>query len=151
MQKIVTCLWMDNWIEDAVNLYVSLFKNSKITNVAHYGDGRVLTINFELEGQRYMALNGGPNFPFTEAVSLFVNCVDQAEVDRYWNALTANGGNESQCGWLKDRFGLSWQIIPDALPRLLGGPDKAGAQRAMQAMLQMQRISVAGLEKAYAG
>ena len=151
MQKIVTCLWMDNWIEDAVNLYVSLFKNSKITNVAHYGDGRVLTINFELEGQRYMALNGGPNFPFTEAVSLFVNCVDQAEVDRYWNALTANGGKESQCGWLKDRFGLSWQIIPDALPRLLGGPDKAGAQRAMQAMLQMQRISVAGLEKAYAG
>ena len=113
--------------------------------------GKVLAMNFELEGQKYMAINGGPNFPFTEAISLFVSCEDQAEVDRYWTALTADGGKESQCGWLKDRFGLSWQIIPAALPRLLGGPDRASAQRAMQAMLKMKKIDVAGLETAYAG
>ena len=157
MQKITTSFWMDDWIEDAVNFYVSLFKDSRITNVSRYGEampdmkGKVLAINFELEGQKYMAINGGPNFPFTEAISLFVSCEDQAEVDRYWTALTADGGKESQCGWLKDRFGLSWQIIPAALPRLLGGPDRAGAQRAMQAMLKMKKIDVAGLEQAYAG
>ena len=157
MQKITTSFWMDDWIEDAVNFYVSLFKDSRITNVSRYGEampdmkGKVLAINFELEGQKYMAINGGPNFPFTEAISLFVSCEDQAEVDRYWTALTADGGKESQCGWLKDRFGLSWQIIPAALPRLLGGPDRAGAQRAIQAMLKMKKIDVAGLEQAYAG
>ena len=157
MQKITTSFWMADWIEDAVNFYVSLFKDSRITNVSRYGEampdmkGKVLAINFELEGQKYMAINGGPNFPFTEAISLFVRCEDQAEVDRYWTALTADGGKESQCGWLKDRFGLSWQIIPAALPRLLGGPDRAGAQRAMQAMLKMKKIDVAGLEQAYAG
>ena len=157
MQKITTSFWMADWIEDAVNFYVSLFKDSRITNVSRYGEampdmkGKVLAINFELEGQKYMAINGGPNFPFTEAISLFVSCEDQAEVDRYWTALTADGGKESQCGWLKDRFGLSWQIIPAALPRLLGGPDRAGAQRAMQAMLKMKKIDVAGLEQAYAG
>ena len=157
MQKITTTFWMADWIEDAVSFYVSLFKDSRITNVSRYGEampdmkGKVLAINFELEGQKYMAINGGPNFPFTEAISLFVSCEDQAEVDRYWTALTADGGKESQCGWLKDRFGLSWQIIPAALPRLLGGPDRAGAQRAMQAMLKMKKIDVAGLEAAYAG
>ena len=157
MQKIVTSFWMADWIEEAVTFYVSLFKDSKITDVSRYGDampgmkGKVLAMNFELEGQKYIAINGGPGFPFTEAISLFVNCEDQAEVDRYWTALTANGGLESQCGWLKDRFGLSWQIIPKALPRLIGGPDKAGAQRAMQAMLKMRKIDIAGLETAYAG
>jgi predicted 3-demethylubiquinone-9 3-methyltransferase (glyoxalase superfamily) len=157
MQKIVTSLWMDDWIEDAVNFYVSIFKNSRITDTSRYGDavpemkGKVLAMNFELEGQQYMAINGGPIFPFTEAISLFVNCEDQTEVDHYWNVLTANGGAESQCGWLKDRYGLSWQIVPTALPRLLGGPDKVGAQRAMQAMLQMKKIDIATLEKAYAG
>jgi predicted 3-demethylubiquinone-9 3-methyltransferase (glyoxalase superfamily) len=157
MQKIVTSFWMADWIEEAITFYVSLFKNSKILDISRYGaampemQGKVLTINFELEGQRYLAINGGPGFPFTEAISLFVNCEDQAEVDHYWTALTANGGSESQCGWLKDRFGLSWQIVPAALPRLLGGPDKAGAQRAMQAMLKMKKIDVAGLEQAYAG
>jgi predicted 3-demethylubiquinone-9 3-methyltransferase (glyoxalase superfamily) len=156
MQKIVTSFWMADWIEEAVTFYVSLFKNSKILDISRYGDampdmkGKVLTINFELEGQRYLAINGGPIFPFTPAISLFVNCTDQAEVDRYWTALTANGGSESECGWLKDRFGLSWQIVPEALPRLIGGPDKAGAQRAMQAMLKMKKIDIAALETAYA-
>ena len=157
MQKIITSLWMDDWIEEAVNFYVSIFKNSRITDTSRYGDavpemkGKVLAMNFELEGQQYMAINGGPMFPFTEAISLFVSCEDQAEVDHYWNVLTANGGAESQCGWLKDRYGLSWQIVPTALPRLIGGPDKAGAQRAMQAMLQMKKLDIATLEKAYAG
>ena len=157
MQKIITSLWMDDWIEDAVNFYVSIFKNSRITDTSRYGNavpemkGKVLAMNFELEGQQYMAINGGPMFPFTEAISLFVSCEDQAEVDHYWNVLTANGGAESQCGWLKDKYGLSWQIVPKALPSLIGGPDKAGAQRAMQAMLQMKRLDIATLEKAYAG
>ena len=157
MQKIITSLWMDDWIEDAVNFYVSIFKNSRITDTSRYGDampemkGKVLAMNFELEGQKYLAINGGPMFPFTEAISLFVNCEDQIEVDHYWDVLTANGGAESQCGWLKDKYGLSWQIVPKALPSLIGGPDKAGAQRAMQAMLQMKRLDIATLEKAYAG
>jgi len=157
MQKIITSLWMDDWIEDAVNFYVSIFKNSRITDTSRYGNavpemkGKVLAMNFELEGQKYLAINGGPMFPFTEAISLFVNCEDQIEVDHYWNVLTANGGTESQCGWLKDKYGLSWQIVPKALPSLIGGPDKAGAQRAMQAMLQMKRLDIATLEKAYAG
>jgi predicted 3-demethylubiquinone-9 3-methyltransferase (glyoxalase superfamily) len=157
MQKIVTSLWMADWIEEACNFYVSLFENSRITDVSRYGDampgmeGKVLAISFELAGQQYMAINGGTQFPFTEAISLYVNCEGQAEVDRLWNALTANGGTESQCGWLKDKYGLSWQIIPTALPRFVGGPDKAGANRAMQAMLQMKKIDAAALERAYNG
>jgi len=157
MQKIITSLWMDDWIEDAVNFYVSIFKNSRITDTSRYGDampemkGKVLAMNFELEGQKYLAINGGPMFPFTEAISLFVSCEDQAEVDHYWDVLTANGGAESQCGWLKDKYGLSWQIVPKALPSLIGGADRPGSQRAMQAMLQMKRLDIATLEKAYAG
>lgn len=157
MQKIMTSLWMDHWIEEAVRFYVSLFEDSKITDLAYYNAatpemaGKVLTISFELAGQQYLAINGGPQFPFTEAVSLYVNCADQAEVDRLWSALIADGGAESQCGWLKDRFGLSWQIVPSAMPRFIAGPDKAGAERAMAAMMKMTKLDLAAIEKAYAG
>lgn len=157
MEKIVTCLWMDHWIEDAVRFYVGLFDNSRITDVSHYGDavpgmsGKVLTIAFELAGRPFLAINGGPGRPFTEAISLMVNCKDQAEVDRYWEALMADGGAESQCGWCRDRYGLSWQVVPTAMLRFLNGPDKAGAQRAMQAMLQMKKLDLPALERAYAG
>ena len=157
MQRIITSLWMDDWIEDAVPYYVSLFENSRITNISHYGDampgrkGKILSMTFELAGLQYIAINGGPDFPFTDAISLYVDCADQAEVDRLWTALLANGGTESQCGWLKDRWGLSWQVIHSALPNLIGGPDPAGAKRAVEAMLGMRKIVVADLEKAYAG
>lgn len=151
MPKITPCLWMDDRIEEAVSFYVGLFKDAEIFSTSRYPDGRVLTINFRLKDQHFMALNGGPLFPFTEAVSFMVDCKDQVEVDYYWDALTANGGKESRCSWLQDRFGLSWQIIPEALPRLLGGSDRAGAGRAMQAMMQMGKIIVADLEAAYAG
>ena len=157
MQKITTFLWFNDDAEEAMNLYVSIFKNSKIGRVSRYPagapgeQGKVMTANFTLEGQEFMALNGGPQFPFTEAISLFVSCENQAEVDDLWAKLTANGGAESQCGWLQDRFGLSWQIIPTALMRLVGDPDPARSQRAMQAMLQMKKIDVAGLEAAADG
>jgi predicted 3-demethylubiquinone-9 3-methyltransferase (glyoxalase superfamily) len=151
MQKIKPCLWFDDRIEEAVKFYTGLFKNSRILETSHYPDGRVLVIVFEIDGEEIMALNGGPEFKFTEAVSLFVDCEDQAEVDRYWNALTADGGAESQCGWLRDKYGLSWQIVPNAMSRYLGGSDKAGAARAMQAMMKMSKIVLADLEKAYAG
>jgi predicted 3-demethylubiquinone-9 3-methyltransferase (glyoxalase superfamily) len=157
MQKITPCLWFDTEAEEAAELYVSLFGDAKILDVTHYGEagprpaGSVMTVSFVLEGQEYMALNGGPEFPFTEAVSFSVSCEDQAEVDRLWARLLEGGGVESQCGWLKDRFGLSWQIIPTALPRLMSDPDPARAQRAMAAMLQMVKIDVAALEKAADG
>lgn len=157
MRKIKPCLWFDDRIEEAVNFYVSVFKDGKILDMSRYGDagplpkGKVMVANFEIQGQEFMALNGGPQFKFNEAVSFYANCKDQAEVDYYWEKLTADGGEESMCGWLRDKFGLSWQIVPEALGRLVGGPDKAGANRAMQAMLQMQKIVVADLEKAYAG
>jgi predicted 3-demethylubiquinone-9 3-methyltransferase (glyoxalase superfamily) len=157
MEKIVTSLWMSDWIEEAVGFYVSLFEGSRIVRENRYGDavpgmeGKVLTIEFELAGRPYLAINGGPGFPFTEAISLMVDCEDQAEVDRYWDALVAGGGSESQCGWCKDRFGLSWQIVPRALNRTVGGPDEAGAGRAMKAMLGMKKLDVAALEKAYKG
>lgn len=157
MHKITPCLWFDNRIEEAVNFYVSVFKDGKILETSRYGDagpmpaGTVLTMRFVLNGQEFMALNGGPQFRFSEAISFVVECKDQAEVDYYWDRLTAGGGREDQCAWLKDRYGLSWQIVPEALPRLLGGPDKAGAGRVMQAMLKMKKIVVADLEKAYAG
>jgi predicted 3-demethylubiquinone-9 3-methyltransferase (glyoxalase superfamily) len=161
-QKINTYLWFDRQAEQAAELYVRLFnerpggvkEESKVTNVARYGEagrgepGTAMTVNFELEGQEYIALNGGPQFQFTEAISLFVHCDSQEEVDHFWNALIADGGEESQCGWLKDRFGLSWQIIPDRLMELLGDPDAGRSQRAMQAMLQMQKIDIAELERA---
>ena len=150
MQKITTFLWFDGNAEEAMKFYVSIFKNSRIVSTMPGPDGKVLTGTFQLEGQQFMALNGGPQFKFTEAISLFVNCETQAEVDDLWNKLTA-GGAESQCGWLKDKFGLSWQIIPSALGRLLGDKDRAKAGRAMQAMLQMKKIDIAKLQLAFDG
>jgi predicted 3-demethylubiquinone-9 3-methyltransferase (glyoxalase superfamily) len=153
MQKITPCLWFDTEAEEAAEFYASVFPNSKIGDITRYGDagprpdGMVMTVSFELDGQELVALNGGPDFSFNEAVSFQVSCKDQDEVDRYWNALS-EGGEEGPCGWLKDRFGLSWQIIPDRLPELLNDPDREKAQRVMQAMLQMQKIEVAELERA---
>ncbi len=157
MQKITTFLWFNNDAEEAINLYVSLFKNSKVLTVSRYGDagpgpkGQVMTATFQLDGQQFMALNGGPLFPFTEAISLFVACETQEEVDTLWAKLTADGGKESQCGWLKDKFGLSWQIIPSALPRLISDRDPKKSQAVMKAMLQMKKIHIRGLQTAYDG
>ncbi len=153
MQKITPFLWFDNQAEEAAKFYVSLFKNSKILNVARYGEGAplpkgtVMTVDFVLEGERFTALNGGPMFKFTEAISLLVNCETQAEVDRLWSKLTSNGGEESQCGWLKDKYGLSWQIIPTALGELLSSPDPEKARRAMTAMLKMKKIVIEDLKR----
>lgn len=157
MQKIVPFLWFDANAEAAANFYVSIFKQSKVVNVSRYGDagpgpkGSVMAVSFELEGQPFNALNGGPQFKFTPAISLFVNCATQAEVDDLWKKLTAGGGSEQPCGWLQDKFGLSWQIIPTALGRMLGdkNPKKAGA--AMQAMLQMKKIDIQRLQQAFDG
>jgi predicted 3-demethylubiquinone-9 3-methyltransferase (glyoxalase superfamily) len=154
VQKITTFLWFDNQAEEAVNFYTSIFKNSKIDSVARYGDagpgpkGTVMTATFQLEGQQFMALNGGPEFKFTEAISFFVNCETQDEVDTLWDKLS-EGGEKSQCGWLKDKFGVSWQIIPSALGQLLGDPDPRKSQNVMQAMLQMTKIDIAALRRAY--
>ena len=148
MNKITPFLWFDTQAEEAMNHYVSIFKDSKIQNVTRGPDGRAMAVQFQLEGQDFMAYNAGPEFKFTEAISLYVNCETQEEVDELWKKLSA-GGEESQCGWLKDKFGLSWQIIPNALPRLLGDPDPVKAQRVMQAMLKMKKIEVAGLQQAY--
>jgi predicted 3-demethylubiquinone-9 3-methyltransferase (glyoxalase superfamily) len=153
MQKIVPFLWFDDQAEEAMNFYFSIFKGSKILSVRRYGDvgpgkaGSVMTATFQLMGQEFMALNGGPQFKFTEAISFFVSCETQEEVDELWSKLT-EGGEESQCGWLKDRFGLSWQIVPTALVQLLGDPDPEKSQRVMKAMLQMKKISVKELEDA---
>ncbi|MDB5693472.1 MAG: 3-demethylubiquinone-9 3-methyltransferase [Alphaproteobacteria bacterium] len=158
MAKITPCLWFDGVAEDAANFYTSLLPGSRIDRVDRAPAdnpstpaGAVLMVAFTLAGQPFLGLNGGPQFPFTEAVSFTIDCEDQAEVDRLWDALTADGGKPVQCGWLKDRYGLSWQIVPKALGRLLGGEDKAGAKRAMEAMLKMVKIDVAGLERAYRG
>ncbi|HTY05012.1 MAG TPA: VOC family protein [Gemmatimonadales bacterium] len=154
MQKITPFLWFNNNAEEAMNLYCSVFKNSRVGRVTRYGDagpgpkGTVMSATFELEGQEFFALNGGPQFPFTEAVSFYVSCASQAEVDYYWEKLLAGGGKPSQCGWLKDRFGLSWQIVPTRLGELLGDKDAGRASRAMQAMLKMQKIDIAALERA---
>ena len=150
MHKITPFLWFDNNAEQAINFYVSVFKNSKIGTVTRH-NGAVISANFELEGQPFMALNGGPHFKFTEAISLFVNCETQEEVDALWDALIADGGEASQCGWLKDKFGLSWQIIPSALGRLMHDEDPARAGRVMQAMMQMQKIDIRKLKQAYEG
>ena len=153
MHKLHPFLWFDGQAHEAAELYVSLFPNSKIGKVTRYPpgspggmDGQVMTVEFELDGQRFTALNGGPHFKFTEAVSFVIDCEDQAEVDRYWDGLIAGGGAPSQCAWLKDRFGLSWQVVPKALPRLMGDPDPAKAGRVVQAMLKMSKIIVADLE-----
>ncbi len=151
MKKITPFLWFDTQAEEAMNLYTSVFKNSKVLGVSRGPDGKAQSVNFELEGQELIGFNAGPEFKFNESISFFVDCKDQAEVDHYWNALTADGGEESQCGWLKDKFGLSWQIVPAALSQYLSDPDPAKAQRVMQAMLKMRKIVVAELDQAYAG
>jgi predicted 3-demethylubiquinone-9 3-methyltransferase (glyoxalase superfamily) len=155
MQKIHPFLWFDTQAEEAMNFYCSVFKNSKPGTVSRYPDGspggmagKVMTAEFDLEGMHVTALNAGPQFKFSEAISLYVDCEDQTEVDHYWNSLTADGGEESMCGWLKDKFGLSWQIIPRRLPELMSDPDKARAGRTMEAMLKMRKIVVADLERA---
>ena len=154
MQKISPFLWFDDQAEEAVNLYVSIFKNSKILDISRYGDagpkpkGTVMTISFTLEGQEFMALNGGPEFHFTEAISLFVNCETQAEVDEMWEKLS-EGGEKGPCGWLKDRYGLSWQIVPVILGKLISDPDPLRSQRVVQAMLQMSKIDIDRLLLAY--
>ena len=153
MQKITPFLWFNDNAEEAMNFYLSIFKNSKVGSVSRYGDagpgpkGSVMSATFQLEGQEFMALNGGPHYKFTPAISLYVNCETQAEVDELWEKLSA-GGRKDRCGWLQDKFGLSWQIIPSALPRLLGGKDPAKAQRVVQAMLQMDKIDIKRLEEA---
>jgi predicted 3-demethylubiquinone-9 3-methyltransferase (glyoxalase superfamily) len=156
MQKITPCLWFNFNAEEAVDHYMSIFTRSAILDVSHYGDampdlkGKVLVIRFELEGQEFLALNGGPQFPFTEAVSLAVDCADQAEVDSLWTRLSA-GGSTGQCGWLKDKFGLSWQIVPRAVVEMLQDPDAARAQRVMSALLKMTKLDIAALRTAYEG
>jgi predicted 3-demethylubiquinone-9 3-methyltransferase (glyoxalase superfamily) len=154
MPKITPCLWFESEAEEAANFYVSVFRDSKVLHVSRFGDagpgpkGKVLSVVFEIDGQRFTAINGGPQFNFTEAVSFQIDCRDQAEVDHFWDRLV-EGGQESRCGWLKDRFGLSWQVIPAELPALIGGPDPVRSQQAMRAMLQMRKLDVARLKAAY--
>lgn len=160
-QRIVPCLWFDKEAEEAANLYVSLFDNSRIVRTTRYGkagneihgkpEGSVLTVVFSLDGQEFTALNGGPEFKFDEAISLQVLCETQAEVDHYWNSLTANGGKEGPCGWLKDRYGLSWQIVPTILSEMLNDPDPAKTDNVMKALLQMKKLDIAALNRAYSG
>ncbi len=153
-QKITPCLWFDDNAEEAMNFYVSVFKNSEVLNINRYGDagpgvaGTVMTTTFRLDGQEFMALNGGPHFKFTEAISFFIDCESQEEVDELWEKLS-EGGETSQCGWLKDKFGLSWQVVPSVLGEMLQGPDRERANRVMQAMLQMTKIDIAKLKQAY--
>jgi predicted 3-demethylubiquinone-9 3-methyltransferase (glyoxalase superfamily) len=156
MQKITPFLWYDTEAEEAAKFYCSIFKNSKIHRTARYPEGSpypagtVMTVEFELDGQRFIALNAGPHFKFNEAVSFSIECDTQAEVDHYWDKLTS-GGQESMCGWLKDKFGLSWQVIPEALGRYLTDKDRAKTDRVMQAMLKMKKIVIADLDNAYGG
>ena len=151
MKKITPFLWFDTEAEEAMNLYVSIFKNSKVLGVTPGPNGRAMSVNFELEGQEFIGLNAGPEFKFNESISFLVNCNSQEEVDELWEKLTADGGEESRCGWLKDKYGLSWQIIPTALGEMLGDPDPEKAGRAMQAMLQMNKIDIQGLKQAHDG
>ena len=155
MQEITPCLWFDTEGEEAATFYTSVFPNSKIVEIARYGsagprpEGMVMTVSFELDGQEFVALNGGPDFAFNEAISFQVSCKTQEEVDAFWSKLS-EGGEEGPCGWLKDRYGVSWQIIPTALPELLADPDPAKSQRVMEAMLQMGKIEIDALERAAA-
>jgi predicted 3-demethylubiquinone-9 3-methyltransferase (glyoxalase superfamily) len=154
MQKITPFLWFDGKAEEAMKLYVSIFKNSKVLGVSRYGEagpgpkGSVMTVRFELDGQEFIGLNGGPQFKFTEAVSFSVDCKTQEEVDELWEKLS-EGGEQGPCGWLKDKYGLSWQIVPAVLGQMLSDPDRKKSKRAMEAMLQMKKIDIAGLQKAY--
>ena len=155
MQKITPCLWFDTEGEEAATFYTSVFPNSRVVDVARYGaggprpEGTVMTVSFELDGQKFVALNGGPYFTFDEAISFQVTCKTQEEVDAFWSKLS-QGGEEGPCGWLKDKYGLSWQIVPTALPELLADPDPEKAQRVMQAMLGMKKIEIGALERAAA-
>jgi predicted 3-demethylubiquinone-9 3-methyltransferase (glyoxalase superfamily) len=155
MQKLTPCLWFDTEGEAAANFYTSVFPNSRIVDVSRYGEagprpeGTVMVVSFELDGQKFTALNGGPEFTFSEAISFQVSCENQDEVDAFWSKLS-EGGEEGPCGWLKDKFGMSWQIVPTALPRLLGDPDREKAKRVMQAMLQMKKVEIDELERAAA-
>ena len=154
MQKITPFLWFDDKAEEAMNFYVSIFKNSKRGRISRYGEagpgpkGTVMVATFQLEGQEFMALNGGPHFKFTEAISLVVNCETQDEVDGFWEKLS-EGGSKGQCGWLKDKYGLSWQIVPTALGELMSDPDPEKSKRVMTAMLQMKKLDISGLKRAY--
>lgn len=156
-QKITPMLWFENQAEEAMNFYLSVFKNSRQLGIMRWGDtgpgvkGSVLTASFEIEGQAFTALNGGPEFKFTEAVSFVVNCDSQEEVDYFWDKLREGGGQESQCGWLKDKFGLSWQVTPVALPKMLSDEDVEKSNRVMQAMLKMRKLDLPTLQKAYDG
>ncbi len=159
MQKITPFLWYDDQAEEAASFYAVVFKNSKVGKVTRYEEesakatgrpaGSAMTVEFEIEGQKFVALNGGPHFKFTEAVSFVVNCETQEEVDYFWDKLTADGGSESQCGWLKDKYGLSWQIVPTILPELLRDKDAEKSHRVMMAMMQMKKIDIPGLKRAY--
>ena len=157
MPSITPNLWFDTQAEEAANFYLSVFKNSRITNITHYTDagpreaGLVLTVEWEIDGQRFVGINGGPEFTFDEAISFQIDCKDQAEIDYYWDALLADGGEESQCGWLKDKFGVSWQVVPEGMETLFADPDKGKATRAMKAMLGMKKLDIAALEAAAAG
>jgi len=156
-QKIITNLWFDDQAEEAVAFYTSLFKDSRVVSVARYTEagpgepGTVMTVEFELAGQRFVAINGGPMFPFTEAMSLQIDCEDQAEIDYFWDALTADGGAESQCGWCKDRWGMNWQVVPRGMEEFFNGSDPARVDRAMRAMLTMRKLDIAALEAAATG
>ena len=157
MQKISTCLWFNGQAEQAARFYTSIFKNSRIGEISYYGpntpgtEGSVLTVAFQIEGQDFMALNGGPDFQFTPAISFVVDCHSQEEVDTYWDRLLEGGGRPDQCGWLVDRFGVSWQIVPSVLNELLRDPDGEKANRVMQAMLQMVKLDIAELQRAFEG
>jgi predicted 3-demethylubiquinone-9 3-methyltransferase (glyoxalase superfamily) len=161
MQKITPFLWFDDQAEEAAKFYTSIFKNSKIGEIVRYGEagekaagrpaGSVMTVEFEIEGQKFVALNGGPVFKFNESISFVVNCETQQEVDYFWEKLTSDGGQEIECGWLKDKFGLSWQVVPAVLIEMLHDEDAVKAERVMKAMLQMQKIDIAKLKAAYAG
>jgi len=154
MPTLTPCLWFDTQAEDAATFYVSVFKNSRIVTTSHYGEagpreaGMVLTVQFELDGQPFTALNGGPEFTFDEAISFQIDCTSQDDVDYYWERLTADGGQDGPCGWVKDKFGVSWQVVPDELEKLLADPDQGRAQRAMAAMLQMRKIDIAAVREA---
>lgn len=156
MQKITPFLWFDGKAEEAMNFYVSIFKNSKVGNISRYGEagpgpkGTVMSATFQLEGQEFFALNGGPHFTFSPAISFFVNCETQEEVDELWAKLS-EGGEKQRCGWLKDKYGVSWQIIPSALGKLMQDKDVEKGKRVMQAMLQMEKIEIGGLQRAYSG
>jgi predicted 3-demethylubiquinone-9 3-methyltransferase (glyoxalase superfamily) len=156
-QPFTTCLWFDTEAEEAATFYTSIFADAELGAISRYGEGgprpagMVITAEFELNGQRFVALNGGPDYAFTEAISFQIPCADQDEVDYYWDRLTADGGQPGPCGWLKDKFGLSWQVVPAVLPSLLGDPDPEKGARAMQAMLGMGKLDIAGLRRAHAG